>query len=73
MCADSSTDTKNKGRHGTDPWSHQILPLLKLDVPTGIRRPHDHGFALQAEDHGKNSTPTLARKMNKVIYERQWP
>ena len=53
MCADSSTDTKNKGRHGTDPWSHQILPLLKLDVPTGIRRPHDHGFALQAEDHGK--------------------
>ena len=44
----------NKGRLGTDPGFHQILPLIKLDVPTGIRRHHDHGFAFLAEDHSKN-------------------
>ena len=40
--------------HGTDPWSHQILPLLKLELPGKNRRRHDHGFAFQAENHGKN-------------------
>ena len=45
---------ENKGRHGTDPWSHQILPLLKLELSRKNRGRHDHGFVLQAEDYGKN-------------------
>ena len=63
---------KNKGRHGTDPWSQRILPLLKLDVPSWNRRPHDHGIALQAEDHGKkilniNTSSTNWIKKNLIL------
>ena len=35
--------------------SHWILPFLKLDVTKWIMRPLDHGLALQAEHHDKNS------------------
>ena len=47
--------SKNKGQHGNDPWSHRILPLIKLDVTELNKWPNDHGYALQAENHGKNA------------------
>ena len=58
ICIIKSSPEANKNRHGTDPWSHQILPLLKLELPRKNGGRHDHGFALQVEDHGKNLLAT---------------
>ena len=63
----------NEEKQGrTRHWPHWILPLLKLEVPSWNRRPHDHGFVLQAEDHGKNYLFALTILLvNKVFWQPQ--